>query len=211
MERVKMTNHLDVVLNAPWKPIKRSGYASQSHSYDVSGEKFRLYPLKKLSLFWIVFYSIALLSLIGIPTVINSEPQMIWFFLFLFSLFGITAYIIQVSYPQYQFDYRKGTYKRNPLGFHWGTSNNVTGNISDIIGLQYIQKNYGFPSYELNVILCNGKRFLLMTHGDSESFRESMMELQKFLKVDLFTFNSNWRKQGDPLFTRVTFDVYERD
>lgn len=186
------------LLKVQWSPLKNGGYISQSHQHSLDNRgNFLIEPTFRVSLWWYIFYALGgFIILAGVwAALFSSEKQMFWFCLIMGGFFVLCGVWTQrCNGYSYCFSKDTETYAKakDPAIDAVALSDEKEGNLSEIYGLQFIEKKSmtqaRYTIYELNVILEDGERFMVLTHADEEAFTETAKALSDYLGVRVYTF-----------------------
>jgi hypothetical protein len=180
-----------IAMNTSWTPLERGGSNSRTRRLQQSiPSRIEFVPTKTVICFYLGFL---LLGVAGILISIEIKDIVIFFFSLFFVFFGILIYYEMTK--SIVFDLQTGFWKgrAKPENLHNGSIKTLI-RFHQIHALQLISElvvsggksRSRFLSYELNLVLQDGKRINVVDHGDIASLREEAKILSKFLSVPIW-------------------------
>jgi hypothetical protein len=183
-------------LNFSYEPLSDGYSAFVTHKVEVESNKAFL----KKKIFYFVFcllpLLIGLLAFLMIPYLFILGKFFYGFLtLFFCPLLVMAGAGLLMDNRTIFFNKKSGKYYRKALYVHRiGMRENLEGNISDIISLQLIEKyvsseSGGYnKSYELNLVVNDGKRVNIIDHSNYAEMLLSAKKLAVFLGVPIWKY-----------------------
>ncbi|MCB0639091.1 MAG: hypothetical protein KDC54_20820 [Lewinella sp.] len=172
-----------------WQPVRKGGDGFRTHQLERTElHLMEITPTRGLLLF---ASAIMALPLLGMVFLLSQDdiPVFVFFFCGLASLFGL--FMLYRAKKVTVFDQRS----RMCTGYFrsWGNWFPPARHIpfDQIHALQILRervrsKNHNYWSYELNLVLHNGERYMLMDHANQAAIREDAQALGRMLSVPVW-------------------------
>lgn len=184
--------------NLDWTPLKGGGSNYRTKKFKmVSDKKVIFEPTKLNYIFPIIFCGMPLLFVSIIASSGERPPFFVYLMLLLFFSIGIAVGYFLLQPVTFDFE-------RNIFYKGYKPSGRVV-NLSEVKGIQIINEyvvststssngsrnTSRFYSYEINLVLTDGRRVNVVDHGDKNSIIEDTKSLARLLNVPVYTQDNN--------------------
>jgi SpoVK/Ycf46/Vps4 family AAA+-type ATPase len=186
--------------NVKWRPLRPGGASFKTHKIQLSTHKLIVAKVGGFRLFQLAFLLPGALAIIvGIYRLLFLAHFGGGVMMLIFgAIFAGGGWLLTNDDRKTTFDksagvyYQGSAYQRSNL-----TSKAVQGHLMDVHALQLLDEQVTstdsdnraseYISYELNLVLKNGKRVSVMDHGDEKEIKRSAKQLSEFLSVPVWT------------------------
>ncbi|MBX2820371.1 MAG: hypothetical protein KTR29_11840 [Rhodothermaceae bacterium] len=178
-----------------WSPLVKGGANFRTHKLKKVG--YHIY-VSSPTVGYHIFYGLFILFGIGVLVLaalrLDGSLLLLGMLLFMASIFvGVGVYLMLKAINPFTIDLDLGTFyigrSYNPLD---DNSDGSSGSVKDIHALQLIaehikSENSSYTSYELNLVLKDGRRVNVMDHGRQSKIYEEAQTLSELLGVPIWS------------------------
>jgi hypothetical protein len=184
-----------VALQTAWTPAKRGGASFRTHKLAAAGpSRIEFRAAIGALIFYLVFFLLGLGVFIALSaawflrTGVRSDPGMLVPLLISLIFIVIGAYLLYIGTAPIVFEKGRGVFWKGRKGPDEAIDSRNTGvfvRLDHVHAVQliseYISGKSSYYSYELNLVLEDGKRVTVVDHGNLGKIREDAKTLALFL------------------------------